>query len=501
MGYESLSTVIVLAILVIVMVGWLPGKTVDSMKRVIERRQDRFSSSLHLVDENSGMRFSDGRTYEVKGAVMQPQQSRGAQAYREHIAQVRKLRREAIRRRRILVLTLAVLTLAVFGMSFVWHFNPLFALIPLLLLAMTLALGIRAARQAQEWERHVAAHRAGASHRKTDAALEAHADSSDERRNIDAGRAPQAERDDVQGDAENAQGARNRDDAPTDIMEQREIRRALKRAQEEGKAARLQHQSHAASSADAAVGESARKIAGTVGDKVAEETVPSIEATANADASANNESRESAQSTGVADAADVAARKASAHEASTQKTSAQSDTGHMADASDATSELERVHAAAALDAFDMATQQDLISFSLGAPRNVEESVQEPPESLEIKSMRQVAKAVPQDSHDEDAASAADTAPSDDAVLDNDAAASNDTVPNDNDAAPASDDADQPASEQPVDTTKAVSQATRRPVNDAQAFHRAEVEADVEVPDATSDSLGSGIEAVLARRAS
>jgi hypothetical protein len=488
MGYESLSTVIVLAILVIVMVGWLPGKTVDSMKRVVERRQDRFSSSLHLVDENSGMRFSDGRTYEVKEAVMQPQQSRGAQAYREHVAQVRKLRREAIRRRRILVLTLAVLTLAVFGMSFVWHFNPLFALIPLLLLAMTLALGVRAARQAQEWERHVAAHRAGVSRHKAGAALETHADSSDERRNIDTGRAPQAERDDAQGDAENAQNAQNRDDAPTDIMEQREIRRALRRAQEEGKAARLQHQSHAASSADAAVGESARKVADKMADKAAEATVPSVEAKANADASAKNESRESAQSTGVADAADVAARKTAAKQSSAQKTSAQSDTGHMADASDATSELERVHAAAALDAFDMATQQDLISFSLGAPRNVEESAQEPPESLEIKSMRQVAKAVPQDVHDADAASAVATAPSDDAVPDND-------------AAPAIDDADQPASEQPADTTKAVSQATKRPVNDAQAFHRAEVEADVEVPDATSDSLGSGIEAVLARRAS
>ncbi|MCH3975277.1 MAG: hypothetical protein LKF49_04605 [Bifidobacterium tibiigranuli] len=488
MGYESLSTVIVLAILVIVMVGWLPGKTVDSMKRVVERRQDRFSSSLHLVDENSGMRFSDGRTYEVKEAVMQPQQSRGAQAYREHVAQVRKLRREAIRRRRILVLTLAVLTLAVFGMSFVWHFNPLFALIPLLLLAMTLALGVRAARQAQEWERHVAAHRAGVSRHKAGAALETHADSSDERRNIDTGRAPQAERDDAQGNAENAQNAQNRDDAPTDIMEQREIRRALRRAQEEGKAARLQHQSHAASSADAAVGESARKVADKMADKAAEATVPSVEAKANADASAKNESRESAQSTGVADAADVAARKTAAKQSSAQKTSAQSDTGHMADASDATSELERVHAAAALDAFDMATQQDLISFSLGAPRNVEESAQEPPESLEIKSMRQVAKAVPQDVHDADAASAVATAPSDDAVPDND-------------AAPAIDDADQPASEQPADTTKAVSQATRRPVNDAQAFHRAEVEADVKVPDATSDSLGSGIEAVLARRAS
>jgi hypothetical protein len=415
-------------------------------------------------------------------------------------------------------------------MSFVWHFTPVFALIPLLLLALTLALGVRAAKQAQEWERHVAARRASASqHRHKGApAVESQADSAHGREGADSGRPTPIERAEALGGVQDVQGARNHDEAPTNVMEQREIRRALRRAQEEGKAARLQHHAHAASSADAAAGESSSRVDGTM----AEEATPSVSATASASDSANNESSESAQamkSTGaagasdIADTTDAAARKTAARQSSAQKISSQPDAGqtghagHMADASDATSELERVHAAAALDAFDMATQPDLISFSLGAPRNIEESAQQPPESLEIKSMRQVAKAVPQDAHDDDAVSSAATAASGDVVSDNAAVASSDAVSNDavsnddavpgngtvadSDAVPAIDDANQTASAQPSDAAKAVSQATKRPVNDAQAFHRAEVEADVEVPDATSDSLGSGIEAVLARRAS
>ena len=35
--------------------------------------------------------------------------------------------------------------------------------------------------------------------------------------------------------------------------------------------------------------------------------------------------------------------------------------------------------------------------------------------------------------------------------------------------------------------------------DVSGFHDAEVRADVEAPDATSDSLGTGLEAILARR--
>ncbi len=71
MGYESLSTVVVLAIVVILMVIWLPRRTIKGMKRVIEHREDRFSPSLHLVDADSGTRFSDETAAAAKGVLMQ----------------------------------------------------------------------------------------------------------------------------------------------------------------------------------------------------------------------------------------------------------------------------------------------------------------------------------------------------------------------------------------------------------------------------------------------
>ena len=50
MGYESLSTVVVLVIVAIIIVVWLPVRTANGMKRVDEHRQDRYSPSLHIVD-------------------------------------------------------------------------------------------------------------------------------------------------------------------------------------------------------------------------------------------------------------------------------------------------------------------------------------------------------------------------------------------------------------------------------------------------------------------
>ena len=43
MGYESLSTVVVLVIVAIIIVVWLPVRTANGMKRVDEHRQDRYS--------------------------------------------------------------------------------------------------------------------------------------------------------------------------------------------------------------------------------------------------------------------------------------------------------------------------------------------------------------------------------------------------------------------------------------------------------------------------
>lgn len=106
MGYESLSTVVVLVILMVIAVGWLPRRTVNSMKKVAEHRQDRYSSSLHLVDADSGTRFSDEHTPQPKGAIMQRAQTSTTTPTTAKVAHIRELRRAAVRRRRILALSL-----------------------------------------------------------------------------------------------------------------------------------------------------------------------------------------------------------------------------------------------------------------------------------------------------------------------------------------------------------------------------------------------------------
>ena len=130
---------------------------------------------------------------------------------------------------------------------------------------------------------------------------------------------------------------------------------------------------------------------------------------------------------------------------------------------DMTTELDRVHPAAALDAFEVAASQDLISFSLGEPRNGVDRHAPAPESLEIKSTKQVAKAVP-----------ALVAERPATVDGGDAGQADATV------AAVMDDAS---------------------VNDTDAFHQTEVRSSVDAPDASSDSLGTGLEAILARRSS
>ena len=94
MGYESLSTVVVLVIVAIIIVVWLPVRTANGMKRVDEHRQDRYSPSLHIVDAENGRRFGDIKPHKAKGAAM-PASTPSARLTSEHIAHVRELRRAA----------------------------------------------------------------------------------------------------------------------------------------------------------------------------------------------------------------------------------------------------------------------------------------------------------------------------------------------------------------------------------------------------------------------
>ncbi len=408
MKYESLSTIVVLVIIGIIMAVWLPKRTVNGMKQVVKHRSDRYSSSLHLVSEESGTRFSDVRTPQAKGAIM-PATQTDHEKNRAYIAQVRGLRRAAARRRRWLAGGLLAAAVVVLVLAIALHFSPFYALIPAALCAVVCALGVRASKQARAWEAKMAAKERDRK-RKTAAVAKRAAKQ----------RAQQAA-------AQVVAAAPHEEDARTDVLEQREIRRALHQGRIEQQEALARRQAEQAALAAQSKAQPAQPAA--------------------------------------AKSAEQPAVVSENHRMHAQLVVRDHDTAYPLDE---TNELSRVSPASAVDAFDMAVNQDLISFSLGSPRNGVEIEQDDALSLEIKSTRQVAKATPR------------------------------AVEPDAEPAPAASDAAEPAEESGQTDAKAA-QPKRAAVNDSVAFHETEASAAVEAPDETSDSLGSSLETILARR--
>lgn len=473
MGYESLSTVVVLVIVAIIIVVWLPVRTANGMKRVDEHRQDRYSPSLHIVDAENGRRFGDIKPHKAKGAAM-PASTPSARLTSEHIAHVRELRRAAIRRRQILAVCLLAITVLVFAVSFPLHFSPLLALIPFVLLLLVLVLGANASRQARQWERKVV--RYERTHSGTGWSKKPSAESKDSKRvnkaePVAAVTAPAKEL------------SEHVEDAATEVMEQRQIRRALRDAEiEQAKAKALRQSAAAYQAAEEHAKQSEKPDAAqsaaeqpTVAESAAQSVVETSESSAAPDASAcTDKSTKSDKSVAPRVEPSLTVRD-------------ERDERDDA-AADATSELASVRPARALDVFDMATSQDLISFTLGGEHNADNA----PESLEIKSTRQVSKAEPVEPavaekliDEARAVKAADDAKAADAGK---AVSAGNAVDTESEQR---DDAD----------TNAATDADDEAANAAQraAFHESEEHADVEAPAATTDSLGAGLDSILARR--
>ena len=459
MVYESLSSIVVLVIAVILVLGWLPFRTIKGMKRASEHRQDRLSTSLHMVGREDGMRFCDRQSRTVKGLVMQQgQQDGNRRSQAQRVKQIRQLRRAAIRRRRILVVTLLVVTLLVAGCSFLMDYSPWFTLIPLALVVVVLAAGAHASAQARAWERNLAQRRAR-QRRQQAASLT---------KSKTSGKPGQAK-------------SEGRTETATDVLDQGEIRRTLAQAKADQQAALQARQHNSSKPANPAVGSS--KTQGSAGSvkstgkaaaqtghatsrpsaaKKASDRTPAKQAASRPKASKPATTK---SSTAAKAASKPAAPKSSLDKSAVSKPAARSaspqsgksgpvsaSVGNARPASsaqdDATNELKRINPSPALDAFGMAAGQDLISFSLGSAHDEgtdgdgRNSEDEGPHSLEIKSTRQVSVA-------------------------------------------------RPSVKKQADQKK----ADKRPDD----FHKQEMQAQVEVPDRSEDSLSIGVEAILARR--
>ena len=338
-----------LIILVALWFGWLPNHTINGMKTMLEHREDRFSPTLHLVGEWSIARICDGTGMLAKEACMQPTQQK-RKLTPERIARIRAARRAAIRRRCVLVASLAVLTFLVFLAGCSGLFSPAFALIPGAMVAVVLYFGSRASKHARQWEARVAKMGANSKRNVEDSLYENHNSDVVSRLGnssgvgaIDGGAAVDyaavadavVDADRVENFESDASGAASRalvercgdsrDDTATSVMEQHEIRVALRRAAEER---------------------------------------------------------------------DAVLRERNASKSSERSEFVNSSSEDVSDNAEAVSGANN--------------NQDLISFSLGSDSQNESnnsSLNPAPESLEIKSTKQVAKAIPVDKSAEAAKSA------------------------------------------------------------------------------------------------
>ncbi len=446
MGYESVSTLLVVIVIVALLFGWLPKLTVKSMKNMLEHRGDRYSSSLHLVDEWSNSHICDDAGTFVEGARMQPTEQKTVMTT-EHIRRVRALRKAAVRRRRILVLSLLAITLIVLVVGFSGLYSPAFALIPFALLAFVIFCGINASKSAREWEARVKRASIAASINasrnltrnsafdssevNSDNSLKSSYQSSSQSNSIDKSSLNPEEKANEANEVASSEG----DSVATSVMEKREIRLALRRSMQDQQRAFERRSKNDDNSLK--YSSSASENLGAKHDYAESSVKPAFESSKLVSNPNNVVAEDAVEGMTESTVTESTVYESKTVESSSKSNSENSDSSHDSSRNslhlDSTNEINTVRASRGLDVFDLATaslsvdssdsslkSHDLISFSLGS-NNSQDSKSESkvdselvsesesdaksssvpesdssyaPESLEIKSTKQVTKAVP-----------------------------------------------------------------------------------------------------------
>lgn len=147
MSFQSLSGIVVAAIIVVVLAGLVPRNTMKGLKNASRHTQDKYSASLRVIEDES---YAGKDNQNSRESVIQK-----SYITEEHINRVRVLRKAGIRRRRVLVSLLIVASIIVTVCAWYFAFSFAYVAIPVALLGVVLALGIRANASARAWERKI----------------------------------------------------------------------------------------------------------------------------------------------------------------------------------------------------------------------------------------------------------------------------------------------------------------------------------------------------------
>lgn len=166
-----MSSIVFALVILVALFALIPLLTKRGMMNAARHDEDRYSSSLHLVEldpqtdepvkQKTSQTTDPGRDPGKKDNTMSQSPSvstmNGAarSTVQDHIDRVRNERRKAIRRRRLVVLSLLLLGVALILLSLFTPISPWYAAIPAVLLIAVLALGARATARARKWERTI----------------------------------------------------------------------------------------------------------------------------------------------------------------------------------------------------------------------------------------------------------------------------------------------------------------------------------------------------------
>ncbi|MFC0266373.1 hypothetical protein [Alloscardovia macacae] len=158
MDVQSLSGIVIGTLVLIVLVGVVPCATLLSQWNATRHHEDRYSTSLHIVeDESEATRDVHRKTRRERERVAR----RNAQRFsHRNVQHMRATRRAGARRRRALCIALLLAAGVTAGCAAVFHFSFWFMSIPLVLCVLILLQGAVYSARVRQWERELKAYRA-----------------------------------------------------------------------------------------------------------------------------------------------------------------------------------------------------------------------------------------------------------------------------------------------------------------------------------------------------
>ncbi|TCD53716.1 hypothetical protein EJ419_07035 [Alloscardovia theropitheci] len=154
MDIQSLSGIVVITLALIIVVGIIPTKTVKSLNNATRHSEDKYSASLHVIGEPDEHLHGDAQKKSMYSDKQEAQRFS-----KKNVERLRNKRRAGVKRRRILVFSMFIVTCVVALAAYLYNFSYWFTLIPASIVIFLLMGGVVQSYRVRQWEKQYALYR------------------------------------------------------------------------------------------------------------------------------------------------------------------------------------------------------------------------------------------------------------------------------------------------------------------------------------------------------